>query len=403
MLIKAGQDVYGLVVEPSASLPPFPPRVPRWVPGTGAPAGGLGRWTPNTSEQVGGAEPDTPTPDLEEARRSFHRSLPGYAVTPLHELPAVAEAFGVRRVVVKDESARLGLPAFKMLGASWAIYRCLAELCPERPAPTLEALAECCTRLPPVSLVTATDGNHGRAVARMAAYLGLSAIVLIPSVVSTEAVDLIRVEGAEVEVLELTYDDTVAEASRRVSERSDGTTRLLVQDTSWPGYETVPRWIVDGYATLFEEATEQLGGDPALLVVPTGVGSLAHAAVLHCRRHPGWRAVTVEPDVAPCIAASLAAGKAVSTGTGETTMAGLNCGTPSSLALPDLLSTLVGGVWVTDTEAAAAAATLAASGIDAGACGAASLAALRHLADAGTSAGLTPDTTLLLLDTEAAR
>jgi diaminopropionate ammonia-lyase len=351
----------------------------------------------------GGAEPDTPAPDLEEARRSFHRSLPGYAVTPLHDLPAVAEALGVRRVVVKDESSRLGLPAFKMLGASWAIYRCLAEICPERPAPTLEALAECCTHLPAVSLVTATDGNHGRAVARMAAYLGLPATVLIPSVVSTEAVDLVRVEGADVEVLELTYDETVAEASRRAGHRSDGVTRLLVQDTSWPGYETVPRWIVDGYATLFEEATEQLHGDPALLVVPAGVGSLAHAAVLHCRRHPGWRAVTVEPDVAPCIAASLAAGKAVSTGTGLTTMAGLNCGTPSSLALPDLLSTLEGGVWVTDKEAAASAATLAANGIDAGACGAASLAALRHLADAGTSAGLTSNTTVLLLDTEAAR
>ena len=324
-------------------------------------------------------------------------------MTPLLDLPGLAEEMGVARVVVKDESLRLGLPAFKMLGASWAVYRCLAERCQEPPEPTLQALRECVAALPPITLVTATDGNHGRAVARMASYLGMSAVVLIPSAVSTEAIDLVRGEGADVEVLELTYDETVATAARRAEDSSDGITRLLVQDTSWPGYETVPQWIVDGYATLFDEATDQLDGAPALLVVPAGVGSLAHAAVLHCRRHPGWRAVTVEPDVAPCIAASLAAGTPVSTGTGETTMAGLNCGTPSSLAFPDLLSTLEGGVWVTDEEAAQATTTLAENGIDAGACGAASLAALRQLAAFEDGSCLSSDTTVLLLNTEATR
>jgi diaminopropionate ammonia-lyase len=324
-------------------------------------------------------------------------------VTPLRDLPSVAADLQVARVVLKDESSRLGLPAFKMLGASWAVYRCLAERCPAPPAPTLEALAEAIVHLPPVRLVTATDGNHGRAVARMAAYLGLPATVLIPSVVSAEAIELVRSEGADVEVLDLAYDETVAEAARRVGQDRDGAT-LLVQDTSWPGYETVPRWIVDGYATLFDEAIEQLKGEPALVMVPAGVGSLAHAAVLHCRRHPGWRAVTVEPDVAPCIAASLAAGAAVSTGTGETSMAGLNCGTPSTLALPDLLSTLEGGVWVTDREAAEATASLAEDGIDAGACGAASLAALRQLGTPGSGRELLgSDTTVLLLNTEATR
>ncbi len=323
-------------------------------------------------------------------------------MTPVHELPALAETLRVARLAVKDESSRLGLPAFKMLGASWAVYRCLAELCAHPPEPTIQALADCASGLRSVSLVTATDGNHGRAVARMASYLGLSATVLIPDVVSSEAIDLVRSEGAKVEVLPLPYDETVAEAARRVEEGAGGTTPLLVQDTSWRGYETVPRWVVDGYATLFDEAAEQLVGAPPLMVVPAGVGSLAHAAVLHCRQHPGWRAVTVEPDVAPCIAASLAAGSAVSTGTGETTMAGLNCGTPSTLAFPDLLSTLDGAVWVTDDEAAEASATLADHGIDAGACGSASLAALRHLADAGASE-LTPDTTVLLLNTEASR
>lgn len=339
---------------------------------------------------------------MRDARLAFHRSLPGYAVTPAHDMPELAAALGVARVAVKDESSRLGLPAFKMLGASWAVYRCLAELCQDRPAPTLEALAECTAALGSVSLVTATDGNHGRAVARMAAYLGLSATVLIPDVVSAEAINAVRSEGADVEVVPLPYDETVAEAARRADQAPDGITRLLVQDTSWPGYETVPQWIVEGYATLFDEATEQIGTGPVLMVVPAGVGSLAHAAALHSMRHPTWRAVTVEPDVAPCIAASLAAGTAVSTGTGVTTMAGLNCGTPSTLALPDLLATLEGGIWVTDAEAAEATATLSEYGVDAGACGSASLAAVRHLVAADASA-LTPDTTVLLLNTEATR
>ncbi|WP_426243348.1 pyridoxal-phosphate dependent enzyme [Nocardioides sp. LHG3406-4] len=361
-----------------------------WSPGAPAPAGGLARWTPNVFR------------DASDARRTFHRSLPGYAVTPLIDLPDLAADLGLTRLVVKDESSRLGLPAFKMLGASWAVYRSLAALCEETPEPTLEALREKVVELGPMTLVTATDGNHGRAVARMATYLGLSSLVLIPSAVSNEAIDLVRSEGADVEVLDLSYDETVAEAARRSEARSDGV-RLLVQDTSWPGYETVPTWIVDGYGTLFDEATAQLNGDPALVVVPAGVGSLAHAAVLHCRSHPGWRAVTVEPEVAPCIAASLAAGAAVSTGTGETSMAGLNCGTPSSLAFPDLLSTLDGALWVTDGEAEEASASLAGHGIDAGACGAASLAALRQLCASEGGDRLLSDLTVLLLNTEASR
>ncbi|MFF2479193.1 pyridoxal-phosphate dependent enzyme [Streptomyces sp. NPDC058066] len=357
------------------------------------------RWTPNRHRSGGAPRrlaPDTSGP----ARLSFHRQLPSYAVTPLHDLPSVAADLGVARVTVKDESSRLGLPAFKMLGASWAAYRALAACYGEPEEPTLEALRARIEGNTPVTLVTATDGNHGRAVARMASLLGLDAMVLIPDVVSEAAIQAVRDEGADVRVLADDYDATVR-AAARLCEDSAG--RLLVQDTSWPGYETVARWIVDGYATLFEEAMTQLGSSPALLVVPAGVGSLAHAAALHCQRYPGWRAVTVEPEAAPCIAASLAAGYSVTTPTGTTTMAGLNCGTPSSLAFPDLLATLDGGIWVTDTESAEAAARLADVGIGSGPCGAASLAALRYLKGAADAEHLlTPDRTVVLLNTEAA-
>ena len=43
--------------------------------------------------------------------RAFHTTLPGYAPTPLREVPAVAAELGVGRVFVKDESARGPIPA----------------------------------------------------------------------------------------------------------------------------------------------------------------------------------------------------------------------------------------------------------------------------------------------------
>jgi diaminopropionate ammonia-lyase len=322
--------------------------------------------------------------------REFHRGLPQYEVTPLVALPELADELGLGAVLVKDESSRLGLPAFKMLGASWAIHRALARRPDSAPEPWL---------------ITATDGNHGRAVARMARLLGLSARVVVPRGVSDRAIGLIREEDATVEVLDASYDDTVRYAASLAQADPDA---LLVQDTSWPGYEEVPQWIVDGYATLFEEAAEQsagLGLDIDLLVVPAGVGSLAHAAVRFARSRAHCRVVTVEPTVAACIAASLAAGALTTVDTGETAMAGLNCGTPAYLAWPDLCSDLAGAAVVEEEAVTRAMARLSAAGIDSGPCGAASLAALDVLAvdPARTDLGLGDRSNVLLLNTEGRR
>jgi diaminopropionate ammonia-lyase len=320
-----------------------------------------------------------------DAVRRFHQSLPDYEVTPLVPIPTLATELGLGAVLVKDESLRLGLPAFKMLGASWAVHRALAEW--DGAAPRL---------------VTATDGNHGRAVARMATLVGLAATIVVPHAVSERVVALIRAEGAEVLELDTSYDDAVRHAAA-LTDADPGA--LLVQDTSWPGYEEVPQWIVDGYATLFGEAAEQahqLGLGLDLVVVPAGVGSLAHAAVIFARSQPGCQVVTVEPEVAACLRASLAAGALTTVPTGETSMAGLNCGTPSYLAWPDLHRGLADAVAIDDAAAAAAMADLAAYGVDSGPCGAASLAALRVLAGppARAALGLGPDSTVLLLNTE---
>jgi diaminopropionate ammonia-lyase len=319
--------------------------------------------------------------------RAFHRTLPDYAVTPLVPLPTIATELALGSVLVKDESRRLGLPAFKMLGASWAVHRALARRDPGASTPRL---------------VTATDGNHGRAVARMARLLDLPARVVVPAGVSPRAIALIREEGAVVEELPASYDDAVRRAAQ-LADADDAS--VLVQDTSWPGYEDVPSWIVDGYATLFAEAAEQSaerGLEIGLLVVPAGVGSLAQAAVRFGSTLPDCRVVAVEPDVAACIGASLAAGELTSVETGETSMAGLNCGTPSYLAWPDLRAGLAGAVTVDDEQARSAMADLAAAGVDSGSCGAAGLAGLRHLAVAPAREvlGLDDTSTVLLLNTE---
>ncbi|MBL1097580.1 diaminopropionate ammonia-lyase [Streptomyces coffeae] len=325
--------------------------------------------------------------------RRFHTARPGYAPTPLTECPTLAAELGVGRVFVKDESSRLGLPAFKALGASWAVHRILAERSPDAP----------------VQLVTATDGNHGRAVARMARLNGRPAHVFVPRGVHPDAVAAIETEGARVTRVDGPYDAAV----RRAAEAAERPPAVLVQDFAWPGYEEIPGWIVEGYATLFHEIDEQLrsvGGElPDLLAVPVGVGSLAQAAVTHYRSRPTGPApalLAVEPVAAACVLASLVRGEPVAVETGETTMAGLNCGTPSSLAWPVLRDGLDAAVAITDADSARASRDLAALGVSSGPCGAASLAGVRAAltgegaADRRGALGLGPASTLVLLSTE---
>ena len=337
-----------------------------------------------------------------DAVLAFHRSLAAYRPTPLISLPSVAAELGVARVLAKDETERLGLPAFKALGASWAIHR------------VLEARAAAGERghREPVTFVTATDGNHGRAVARMAATLGHRARVVIPDGVSSEAVDAIRGEGAAVVEAGGTYDDAVAAAARLAATEPAA---VLLQDTAVPGHEQVPAWIVEGYGTLFAEVEAQLAADgvgaPDLVVVPAGVGSLAQAAVTHWRSRPDparTALVTVEPVSAACILAGLRAGEAVTVPTATTIMAGLNCGTPSASAWPVLAAGLDGAVAVTDDEARAAADPFRAAGLDAGPCGWAALAGARAAlagdgaADRRDDLGIGPGSTVVLLVTEGA-
>ncbi len=325
--------------------------------------------------------------------QAFHAGLPGYALTPLTEVPTLAAELGVGRVFVKDESARMGLPAFKVLGASWAVHQVLSR------QPTAAAL----------TLVTATDGNHGRAVARMARLFGQRAHVFVPGGVHPTAVAAIAAEGAQVTEIAGTYDEAV----RLAAEAAGKPGTALVQDAGWPGYEQVPGWVVEGYSTLFAEIDVQLSAagvaGPALVVIPAGVGSLAQAGITHYRSRPDPRTtalLTVEPGTAACVLASLDRGELGTISTSETIMAGLNCGTPSMLAWPYLRDGLDAAVAVADAVGATAARDLAAHGIPAGPCGGASLAGARAaLTGEGAEArraslAIRLDATVVLLSTE---
>jgi diaminopropionate ammonia-lyase len=168
--------------------------------------------------------------------KSFHERMPGYSSTPLVSLDAVAKEIGIRHVFLKYEGSRFGLPAFKILGASWAIHCAVAKA---TDLPVTAELADLgnAARAKSLSLVTCSEGNWGRAVARMAKYLGIKAVVFVPQNCHEETKRKIESEGAKVPVVDGNYDASI----RAALDESERTDALLVMDTSWHGYEEIPK------------------------------------------------------------------------------------------------------------------------------------------------------------------
>ncbi len=321
-----------------------------------------------------------------------HQRLPGYRETALLSLQDVADETGLSRIWAKDERERFGLPAFKVIGASWAVLKLLErefERCglALEPWASVEELASRAARIGLRTLVTATDGNHGRGVARVARWLGWKARVFMPQSTVPARIEAVRSEGAEVTVVEGSYDDAVrlAEetASHDISQNSQDIS-WIIQDTSWPGYEEIPAWIVEGYATILREidhALEQANAPwPDLVLVPFGVGALLGTVVRHLRspdRGKPPAILTVEPLGAECALESLAACRSVTVaGSPDTVMVGLNCGTVGHGILEPLLRGVDAAVAIDDAWAVRALRRLHAKNLPVGESGAASLAGL---------------------------
>lgn len=175
-------------------------------------------------------------PSIDPAVEAFHRQLPEYNVTPLVSLPDLAKELGLDHVLLKDESYRFGLPAFKILGASWAIYKAVAAKCNMPLTCSLEELGTS-ARAQGVKLVTCTEGNWGRATARMAKYLQVPATIFVPRFMNQATQDKIASEGAKVVVIDGNYDDSIL-AARKLAEDENW---VLVMDVSWKGYEEIPQ------------------------------------------------------------------------------------------------------------------------------------------------------------------
>jgi diaminopropionate ammonia-lyase len=322
---------------------------------------GAGRLATEASD-----EPGLFSADDYDLVAAFFRSHPDLAPTPLRALPALAHSLGLGSLLVKDETARFGLNAFKLLGARFAVERLLAEGA-IRPGDTL---------------VCASEGNHGRAVAHSARALGCRARVYLSESVAHARSDAIAGENAAVVRVPGTYDDAVRVAA------ADAATHgwTVVSDTSWPGYDHVPRLIMLGYTRMMDEMVEAMpqGWRPDTVIVPGGVGGLLAAVASWVARHwaSGTQVLAVEPVGAACLQASAHAGRpAVVPGPFDSMMGGLRCGEVSPLAFEAALPLVSAYVGIGDDWAARAMRTLARpSGTDprivAGPSGAAALGGL---------------------------
>jgi diaminopropionate ammonia-lyase len=317
----------------------------------------------------------------------------GAAPTPVRHLRGLARELELAGVLVKDESGRFGLPAFKIAGARYAVARLI-----DRGGTAAGDLA------------CATAGNHGRAVAHAGRLHGRRVHVYVPVGTAQARIAALREEGADVVLTTVGYDAAVRMMARDAA--ASGWT--IVSDTAWKGYEEIPRWIMAGYTRLMEEAAGQWGAAPPdIIIVQAGVGSLAGAVAGWLQHFPGPRLVVAEPAGSASVLMSLDADRRVTLDACEpTAMVGLRSAEVSTIAWPVLQSVVDAAVAVPDSLGDESIARLAhpAPGDDAAirtaASGAAGLAALLALvrdpaaAEIRDALDIGPRTRVLVIVTE---
>jgi diaminopropionate ammonia-lyase len=337
-------------------------------------------------------------------------SWPGYAPTPLLDLPEIARLAGVGAVRIKDEAGRFGLGSFKALGGAYAVLNLLRDDLSRRGLAASARSAELLAgvwrgKTGTITVTSATDGNHGRSVAWGAQRFGCRAVIFVHAAVSQSRIDAIAGYGAEIRVVAGTYDDAVRECGRVA--QAEGW--LVVSDTSWPGYTEIPRDVMQGYRLMADEALDQWDApQPTHVFMQGGVGGAAAAVSVHMRLRisPTPMLVVVEPEHAACLLASAQAGELTSVpGELDTIMAGLACGEPSLLAWQELERSAAAFIAIPDAAAIECMRLLSAGGIVSGESGVAGLAGFL-LAAADPAArevlGLSEASRVLLFGTEGA-
>lgn len=297
------------------------------------------KWTLNTMPKTDDLQVRNMSEEEMAKAHAFHQSFPQYSVTPLTRLSNLAEYLGLKRLYVKDESYRFGLNAFKVLGGSYAIARYIAQQLgkdvSEVPYNVLTS-KELREEFGQATFFTATDGNHGRGIAWAANKLGQKCVVRMPKGSTQTRLENIAKENATVTIEDLNYDDCVRMAAREAENTEHG---IMVQDTAWEGYESIPGWIMEGYTTMAYEAVEQMKGvKPTHVFLQAGVGAMSGAITgFFADLYKGDEKpviTIVEPNKADCIFRSAQANDGnvhCVGGDMNTIMAGLACGEPCTI------------------------------------------------------------------------
>ena len=221
--------------------------------------------------------------DIGEARARIEGRV---ARTPLGASPSLSARCGVP-VCLKLET-RQTTGSFKLRGALNAVL----------------ALDEAARRR---GLVTASTGNHGRALAHAARETGARAVVCMSALVPKNKVDAVKALGAEVRIVGRSQDDAQVEVARLV--REEGLTEI-------PPFDHPD--VIAGQGTAGLEIVEALSEVETVLVPLSGGGLAAGVAAAVKGRRPATRVIGVSMARGAAMAASLAAGKPVETEEVET-------------------------------------------------------------------------------------
>ncbi len=328
--------------------------------------------------------------------------------TPIWDMPNTATALGVGALWIKDESKRSSLDSFKALGAPNALVNLIKKHHPELHSERI-LQGEYCDLLASFSVITATDGNHGRALAAAAQSAGCPCTIVLHAHVSQEREDAIAKYGANIVRVSGNYDDSVREAKQLAN--MNGWT--VVSDTSYDGYQTIPLDVMQGYAVIAMEAMVQCPAPPTHVILQGGVGALAAGVASYYWEHHGAHRPTMivaEPTQADCLFQSAIAGQPMAaTGSVDSFMAGLACGETSPIAWAFMAESIDYFALIEDSDAEQAVRQLAQGShgdmpIVAGESGVAGLALLNRCAMLGNlgDMGIDDQSRVLIINTEGA-
>jgi diaminopropionate ammonia-lyase len=273
----------------------------------------------------------------EPARTEIHQWT-AHAPTPLQELNGLANAIGVDNIYYKDEATRFGLGSFKALGGAyevlWALAREISTVVGEAVSMEDVRLGKFKDQAAAITVVSATDGNHGRSVAWGAQNFGCGCRIYVHAEVSKARCDAVESYNATLVRVDGDYDESVRACATEAEENG----WVIVSDTSYPGYMDLPRQAMAGYTVMVDEIVTAMANKEPLthVFVQAGCGGLATAVCGYMWDHFGAdrpHFVVVEPIFAPCLYNAAENGPDdIFIIQEESVMAGLSCGEISQLA-----------------------------------------------------------------------